>query len=192
MYYHLTRTTRSFIYTCNHWGWCRGRGAEWVWCGTSPLLFLTKTKGRGGPNVLPSAPCILGSRLFLLSPVNPFFFETQWFCYLYIPHPASLIHKHPLPWDSLHSWRYCVLGEGDLAVEPLYHSSESWRRSHEKYASSPLLFFGSRLRRQNFTHTIHNTASCAGYPWDAKNDRSIWRFFGGIFMSRDFCGRCLL
>ena len=29
-------------------------------------------------------------------------------------------------------------------------------------ASSPLLFFGSRLRRQNFNHTIHNTASCAG------------------------------
>ena len=57
-----------------------------------------------------------------------------------------------------------VLGEGDLAAEPLYQSSESWRRSRherrsrEKYrgisnASSPLLFFGSRLRRQNFNHT---------------------------------------
>ena len=35
--------------------------------------------------------------------------------------------------DSLHSWRYCVLGEGDLAAEPLYQSSESWRRSrHER------------------------------------------------------------
>ena len=34
---------------------------------------------------------------------------------------------------SLHSWRYCVLGEGDLAAEPLYQSSESWRWSREKY-----------------------------------------------------------
>ena len=30
-------------------------------------------------------------------------------------------------------WRYCVLGEGDLAAEPLYRSSESWRRSRQKY-----------------------------------------------------------
>ena len=61
-----------------------------------------------------------------------------------------------------------VLGEGDLAAEPLYQSSESWRRSRherrsrEKYrgisnASSPLLFFGSRLRRQNFNHTHKKT-----------------------------------
>ena len=191
MYYHLTRKTRSFIYTCNYWGWCRGRGQSECGVGPVPFYFWQKLRGEGVQtsyllHLAFLAPVSFGFLLLTL------FFETQWFCYLCIPHPASLIHKHPLPWDSLHSWRYCVLGEGDLAAEPLYQSSESWQRSHEKYASSPLLFFGSRLRRQNFTHTIHNTASCAGYPWDTKNDRSIWRFFGGIFMSWDFCGRCLL
>ena len=37
-------------------------------------------------------------------------------------------------------------------MEPLYQLSESWREISN--ASSPLLFFGSRLRRQNFNHTI--------------------------------------
>ena len=42
---------------------------------------------------------------------------------------------------SLHSWRYCVLGEGDLAAEPLYQSSESWRRSrHERRSREKYLF----------------------------------------------------
>ena len=41
---------------------------------------------------------------------------------------------------SLHSWRYCVLGEGDLAAEPLYQSSESWRRSrHERRSREEIL-----------------------------------------------------
>ena len=124
MYYHLTRKTRSFIYTCNYWGWCRGRGQSECGVGPVPFYFWQKLRGEGV-----QTSCLL--HLAFLAPVSfgflllTLFFETQWFCYLCIRHPASLIHKHPL-------------------------------------------------------------------PWDAKNDRSIWRFFGGIFMSCDFCGRCYI
>ena len=45
----------------------------------------------------------------------------------------SVMSSEDLKDCSLHSWRYCVLGEGDLAAEPLYQSSESWRWSREKY-----------------------------------------------------------
>ena len=58
---------------------------------------------------------------------------------------------------SLQSWRYCVLGEWDLAAEPLYQSSELAANPREipnfkRLVRTP--YFGSRLRRQNFNHTI--------------------------------------
>ena len=45
---------------------------------------------------------------------------------------------------SLRSWRYCVVVEWDLAAEP------SRAAKPRATASSLLLFFGTRLRRQNF------------------------------------------
>ena len=43
--YHLTRKTRSFIHTCNYWGWSRGRGQSK--CGVGPVSFNFWHKLRG-------------------------------------------------------------------------------------------------------------------------------------------------
>ena len=62
--------------------------------------------------------------------------------------PVKVERKNKNKWYkkiSLHSWRYCVLGEGDLAAEPLYQSSESWRRSREVFQTPrPHSFFLDR------------------------------------------------
>ena len=58
---------------------------------------------------------------------------------------------------NLRSWRYCVLGERDLAAEPLYQSSALAAKPREIPKFKRLVhtpYFGSRLRRQNFNHTI--------------------------------------
>ena len=55
---------------------------------------------------------------------------------------------------SLRSWQYCVLGEWDLVAQPLYQSSESCEAVRNTKRLVPTPFFVSRLRRQNFNHTI--------------------------------------
>ena len=81
MYYHLTRKTRSFIYTCNYWGCSRGRGQSECGVGPVRLYFWQKLRGEGV-----QTSCLL--HLAFLAPVSfgflllTLFFETQWFCYL--------------------------------------------------------------------------------------------------------------
>ena len=49
--------------------------------------------------------------------------------------------------SSLHSWRYCVLGEGDLAAEPLYQSSPTPLFLDRSSAAKTLITQYRQLRR---------------------------------------------
>ena len=81
----------------------------------------------------------------------------------------SVMSSEDLKDCSLHSWRYCVLGEGDLAAEPLYQSSESWRWSREKYFKRlvPTPFFLDRgsPASQRFGHPHSQIPSVLGIPF---------------------------
>ena len=44
-------------------------------------------------------------------------------------HRHFVMCRNVLVFNSLRSWRYCVLVELDLAAERLYQSSEIWQRS---------------------------------------------------------------
>ena len=67
-----------------------------------------------------------------------------------------------------------IVGEGDLAAEPLYQSSESWRRSrHERRSREK--YDSTQLRRQlKFHFTSNHTQS----DWTSLEGHSSWSIFG--------------
>ena len=74
------------------------------------------------------------------------------------PPGAPNIHLNRPFKVSLRSWRYCVVVEWDVASKPLWYSRvrfdggvvTSGQAARNSTASSLLLLFGTRLRRQNF------------------------------------------